>query len=143
MAERLVDGLVAGAVAAVPSGLPSTLHAFWTGRDLMDTVRAAGSLLVPASAPDALLVASGVVAHVGISLGWGAVLGVVLPSKVPVAWGAVAGLAIAGLDLGIVGRRLPAIRALPPLPQIVDHLAYGAIVGAVLAHRRGIPFRSP
>ena len=128
---------MAGAVASVPSGIPSTVHAFWTGRDLLDTVRAAGSLLAPGPTSDGRLIASGVVAHMGISLGWGAVLAMVLPRKAPAAWGAAAGLAIAGLDLGIVGRRLPQVRALPALPQIADHLAYGAIVGALLARRRG------
>src|SRR5207247_516392 len=113
LVEGVVDGLVAGAVASLPSGIPSTLHAFWTGRDLLDTARAAGSLLARAGASDARLLASGVVAHMAISLGWGAVLGVVLPRKASVAWGAAAGLAIAALDLGVVGRRMPAIRSLP------------------------------
>ena len=42
------------------------------------------------------------------------------------------------IDLGVVGRRLPRIRALPLLPQVADHVAYGAAVGAVLS-RRGSP----
>jgi hypothetical protein len=127
--------MVAGAIASVPSGVPSMLHAFWTGRDLLDTVRAAGSLLAQPGASGERLVVSGAAAHTAISLGWGVVLGMVLPGKAAAAWGAAAGLAIAGLDLGIIGRRLPKIRALPLLPQIADHLAYGAIVGAVLARR--------
>src|SRR5438093_5501538 len=133
--RRMGEGLVAGAVASLPSGTPSTVHALWTGRDLLDTARAAGSLLAPVGASDGRLLASGVVAHMAISLGWGAVLGMVLPRKAPVAWGAAAGLAIAALDLGVVGRRVPAIRSLPVLPQIADHVAYGALVGAVLARR--------
>jgi hypothetical protein len=91
--------------------------------------------VAPAEASDLRLFASGVAVHEAISLGWGAVLGVVLPRRSSVAWGAAAGLAIAGLDLGIVGRRFPEIRALPALPQVADHLAYGALVGAVLACR--------
>ena len=131
----VVDGLVAGTVASLPSGIPSTLHALWTGRDLRDTVWASGRLLVPGRASDGLLLVFGVVAHMAISLGWGAVLGVVVPRRAPVACGAAAGLAIAALDLGVVGRRMPAIRSLPILPQVADHLAYGALVGAVLARR--------
>jgi hypothetical protein len=46
------------------------------------------------------------------------------------------GLAIAALDLGIGGRLFPRIRALPPAPQVADHVAYGATVGYVLARRR-------
>jgi hypothetical protein len=57
----------------------------------------------------------------------------VLPRKGPVmAAGAAAGLAIAVLDLGVIGRRLPRIRALPKLPQVLDHVAYGVVVALVL-----------
>ncbi|MBA2331824.1 MAG: hypothetical protein H0V94_03430, partial [Actinobacteria bacterium] len=53
-----------------------------------------------------------------------------------VARGAAAGLAIAALDLGVAGHRFPRVRALPLAPQILDHLAYGAVVGSVLERRR-------
>jgi hypothetical protein len=75
--------------------------------------------------------------HLTVSLGWALVLARVLPRRHTAAWGAAAGLGIAALDLGIVGRRLPRIRALPLGPQLVDHALYGAVVGAVLARRRG------
>jgi len=81
-------------------------------------------------------VVAGGAAHVAISLGWGVVLSAALPRRHTVIAGAVAGVAIAALDLGVVGRRLPAIRALDWRPQLLDHLAYGAIVGAVLTRRR-------
>ena len=62
-------GLRAGAVAAVLSGAPSTAHALATGRSPFDSVRAAGTLLLPDErAPDALA-AAGLVAHGAISLG--------------------------------------------------------------------------
>ena len=130
------EGLTAGAVAVLPCGMPSTVHAFWNGLDLLDPFRAAGSLLAPEDASDARLVACAVVAHTSISLGWGVVLSFVLPRRAGAAWGAAAGLAIAALDLGIAARRFPAIRRLPVLPQVADHLAYGAIVGAVLSRLR-------
>jgi hypothetical protein len=47
--------------------------------------------------------------------------------------GALAGLGIAGLDLGLLGRRFPHVRALPLAPQLADHLAFGAIAGVLLA----------
>jgi hypothetical protein len=50
--------------------------------------------------------------------------------------GALAGLGIAALDLGLVGRRFPRVRALPLAPQVADHLVYGMTVGHVLARRR-------
>jgi hypothetical protein len=49
----------------------------------------------------------------------------------------IAGVAIAWLDLGLVSRRFPRIRALPVVPEIADHIAYATIVGAVLERRRG------
>jgi hypothetical protein len=84
-------------------------------------------------------VVAGAAAHVAISLGWGVVLERVLPRQRTVAWGAVAGLAIAGLDLGVIGRRLPKIRALPMGRQVLDHVAYGVVVGAVLIRSRRRP----
>jgi hypothetical protein len=48
--------------------------------------------------------------------------------------GAASGLAIAALDLGVIGRRVPAIRRLPLAPQLADHALFGAVVG-VLSRR--------
>lgn len=59
-----------------------------------------------------------------------------LPRGHEPAWGAAAGLAIAALDLGLIGRRVPAVAALPQAPQWADHVAFGAAVGAVLRLRR-------
>jgi hypothetical protein len=44
-------------------------------------------------------------------------------------------LAIAAADLGTVGRRRPAIAALPLLPQVADHVVFGVIAAGVLAGR--------
>ncbi len=59
-------------------------------------------------------------------------LAAALPRRHTALWGAAAGVAIAAGDLGLVGRRVPPIRALPVVPQVADHLAYGAVVGVVL-----------
>lgn len=126
-------GLRAGVVAGVLSGAPSTAHALATGRSPVDAVRAAGTLLVPADRAPRALAAAGVLAHGAISLGWGVVLAAVLPRRHSLAWGALAGLAIAGLDLGLLARHWPRIHALPTLPQVADHVAYGALVGTMLS----------
>jgi len=131
-------GLRAGAVAGVLSGAPSTAHALATGRSPADSVRAAGTLLLPGDGAPVALAAGGVLAHGAISLGWGVVLAAVLPRRHAVVWGALAGLAIAGLDLGVLARRWPRIRALPTAPQVADHIAYGALVGYTLS-RAGAP----
>lgn len=134
--HAVADGVVAGGVAAVVSGTPSTVHALLTGGDPFEATLAAGTLVLPhESRPLALLLAA-IPAHTAISLGWGTVLALALPRRRTVAAGALAGLVIAALDLGVVGRRLRRIRALPTWPQVADHVAYGAVVGAVVAHRR-------
>jgi hypothetical protein len=64
------------------------------------------------------------------------VLAAALPRRRTLAWSAAAGLSIAALDLGVIGRRYPRIRALPLAPQVLDHLAYAAAVAEVLRRRR-------
>ncbi|MET0458812.1 MAG: hypothetical protein ABW195_06175 [Ilumatobacteraceae bacterium] len=92
--------------------------------------RAAGELL---GRPG---LARGGAAHAAMTLGWTTVLLVVLPRRSPVAWGAVGGLAMGALDLAIADRRFPAIAALPRLPQLADHVAFGALVAAVARRAR-------
>ena len=130
------DALAAGGHAAAVSGLPSTLYALTTGRDALEAALAAGSLLLPHEKRRARLLVAAGPAHLAVSLGWALVLTRVLPREPTIGVGAAAGLAIAAVDLGLVGRRLARIRALPLLPQVADHLAYGAVVAAVLRRRR-------
>jgi hypothetical protein len=127
---QLSRAVRAGAVAAVLSGAPSTLHAVATGRDPLEATLAAGSILLPGETRRAHLVAAAVPVHVALSLGWTILLGAAGIRTART--GAVAGLAIAALDLGVAGRRLPRIRALPLLPQVADHAAFGAIAGWML-----------
>jgi hypothetical protein len=126
----------AGLVAAVVSGFPSTAYALATGRDPLEATYAAGSLLLPREERPLPLFLAAAPVHLTLSLGWALVLARVLPSRRAAAWGALAGLGIAALDLGVVGRRVPRVRALPLLPQLADHVLYGATAGAVLASKR-------
>ena len=135
-------GLLAGAVAGVVSGAPSTVNAWWRGDDVTAASRAAGTLLGRPSLPRAAT------AHLVLSLGWGVVIAGALPRRArPSAGalaGAMAGALIAEVDLVLVGRRFPAIAALSLGPQIADHLVYGTVAGLVLA-RLGMegPARPP
>jgi hypothetical protein len=88
------------------------------------------------------LLAAAVPVHLALSLGWAAVLDRTLPRGAEPLTGTLAGLAIAALDLGVVGRRLPAIRTLPQGRQWADHLAYGLAVGVVLQARRRVDSRA-
>ena len=124
----------AAACAAALSGLPSTVHALATGRDPLEAALAAGSIVLPGETRPGRLLAAAVPVHLGLSLGWTIVLdrAGVRGARA----GAVAGLAIGALDLGVVGRRFPRIRALPLLPQLADHAAFGGIAGILLAEDR-------
>jgi hypothetical protein len=132
----LADGVRAGLAGAVVGGGPSTIHALLTGRDLREATVAAGSIVLPREDRERRLLVLGAGAHVVISAAWGVALAAALPPRRTVRAGAVAGLAIAAVDLGLVGRRVDRIAALPLLPQLLDHLVYGATVGAVLGMRR-------
>jgi hypothetical protein len=127
--------LAAGAVAALVSGAPSTLHALARRRDPLEATLAAGSLVLPREARRAHLAAAAVPVHLGLSLGWALLLERVLPRRPSLLAGAAAGAAIAAVDLGLVGRRVPRIRALPLAPQVADHILYGSAVALVLRQR--------
>lgn len=136
MWRTLRDGIAAGAVAAVLSGAPSTVITLARRRNLLASTEAAGTLLVADDAPRPALLGAGAIAHIGLSLGWGVVLAAALRGRPKLLAGALAGAGIAALDLGVVGRRLPRIRALDPVPQVLDHLAFGVVVAAMLRARR-------
>jgi hypothetical protein len=126
----------AGALAAVVSGIPSTAHALLTGRDLLAATRAAGTLLP--GRRDRPGVAAGLAAHVVVSAAWTGVLAAIARRhRLGLLRGAAAGLVIAALDLGVTGRAYPAVRALPRAPQVLDHLVFGAVTGALLDRPHG------
>lgn len=131
----LRQGVAAGVMAGLWSGLPSTAHAVVTGADPLAATRAAGWMVAP-RARGLRLLGTAAAVHMSLSMGWGALLGTLLPRRHEVAWGAVAGAAIAAVDLGVVGRRIEPIAALPTAPQVADHLAYGALVGLTLRRLR-------
>lgn len=106
-------------VAAVLSGVPSTVHALVTGGDPVRATRAAGSLVGGGAG-------AGAVVHFAVSAWWAFVLSRLRVRGV--VGGAVAGLLIAALDLGVIGRSCPEIRALPRVPQVLDHVAFGVLV---------------
>ncbi|MGH3071454.1 MAG: hypothetical protein ACRDNB_04175 [Gaiellaceae bacterium] len=126
--------LRAAAWAAGLSGIPSTAHALATGRDPLEAVHAAGTILLPGETRPLRLAAAAVPVHLALSLAWTIVLD--RAGVRGAARGALAGLAIAAIDLGVAGRRIPRIRALPVLPQIADHAAFGAVAGRLLSRRR-------
>jgi len=132
----LGDGLAAGAVAAVASGVPSTLWMLATRGRLLDGALAAGSIALPGERRPAALLAAAVPVHLAITFGWSTLLAVALPRRATVPAAVGAALGIAALDLELIGRRYPRIRALPQPPQWADHVAFGLAVGTVVRRRR-------
>jgi hypothetical protein len=135
---RLPAWAEAGLVAAAASGIPSTVVTLARREDLLESSRAVGAMVLPGERRPVVLLAAAAPVHLGLSLGWAAVLGAVLPRGRERLGGALGGVAIAALDLGVIGRRIPAVRELPQARQWADHVAYGLAVGVVLrARRRG------
>lgn len=123
------------AVAATVSGAPSTLDALRRQRELRavivyvrEATRAAGTLIPPGH--DSL--ARGAIVHLGITVICGEALARTLPDRNSVRWGATAGLAIGLVNVGMIGRRLPAIKALPLIPQLADNVAFGAVFALIV-----------
>ncbi len=126
--------VAAGLAGAALSGVPSTVVTLARGEDLLDGVRAAGAIVLPRETRTPVLLAAAVPVHLALSLGWAAVLDAADAGPVS---GLALGLVIAALDLEVIGRRFPAIRALPQGRQWADHAAYGLVVGQWLRRRRG------
>ncbi len=131
------DALCAGAVAALVSGAPSTAFALATGRDPLEATRAAATL-VPGRQHRPGVVA-GIGVHLVISGTWTAVFALAARARpMTASAGAMGGAAIAALDLGVIARRRhPAIAALPSVPQVADHLVFGAVLGHMLRTEPG------
>jgi hypothetical protein len=104
--------------------------------DPLEASAAAGSIVLPGETRRGRLLLAAVPLHLALSVGWACGIALVAPRGRELPFGGLAGLAIAGLDLGVIGRRFPRIRALRPLPQVADHLAFGLVVGWVLKRRR-------
>jgi hypothetical protein len=132
----LADALAAGTAGAVLSGVPSTVVTLARRESLLDGATAAGSILLPAERRTAPLIAAAVPVHLALSFGWAALMAVLLPRRATVPCAVAGGLAIAALDLEIVGRAFPRIRALPQARQWADHVAFGLAVGIVVRRRR-------
>jgi hypothetical protein len=136
MRRRPIDVLAAGLAGAVVSGFPSTVWTLAEGGDPLEGARALGRVLLPRSNRTPLLLAAGAPAHLALSLGWAGVFAAVVPERAEPLTCTLAGLAVAGLDLGVLGRFFGPIAALPQGRQWADHAAFGLSVGVVLRATR-------
>lgn len=130
MSTRLRRTMRAGSLAATFGGVPSTIYALVRGDDPFDSMRAIGSM-VTSSTDDSTLLLAAVPVHLAISIGWAAVIAGLLPARRRRLFSALMGVGIAILDLRVLGRSFPRIRALPLGPQVADHVAFAMIAAAL------------
>jgi hypothetical protein len=128
--------LAAGLTGAVVSGVPSTAWTLIEGGDPLEGARALGRVVLPRSRHTVALLAAGAPVHLALSVGWTAVFAAVVPERAEPLTCTLAGLAVAGLDLGLLGRFFEPIAALPQGRQWADHAAFGLSVGIVLQATR-------
>jgi hypothetical protein len=126
----------AGLAGAVLSGIPSTVWTLVEGGDPAEGGRALGQVLLPREECTLVLLVAGAPVHLALSIGWAGVLAAVLPDHDEPLLATLGGLAIAGLDLAVLGRFFPPIAKLPQGRQWADHAAFGLTVGVVLQNRR-------
>src|SRR3954447_14935949 len=134
--RRPADVLAAGLAGAIVSGFPSTLYTLAQGGDPLEGARALGRVMLPRAERTLPLLAAGAPVHLALSIGWAGVFAAVLPPRAEPVTGTLAGLAVAGLDLGVLGRFFGPIAALPQGRQWADHAAFGLSVGVVLRATR-------
>jgi hypothetical protein len=131
-----MDWLIAGSVATALSGIPSTLYSALTGADIAEPTRAAGAMLIAADSNDRELLIAAAVVHITVSFFWSAILILILPRAFTASACVLAALLIGVLDLRVIAPRFfPEVANLSLLPQIADHLMWGACLGLVLRHR--------
>jgi hypothetical protein len=124
--------------ASVLGGAPSTVAALVTARGSMggasrtqlEATRAIGTL-VPPGRPG---VVAGTAVHLAISVAMAELLTRLVGTGRPLR-GAAAGLLMGLVNVGVIGRRYPAIRSLPLLPQLADNIAFGLVVSGRRAPR--------
>src|SRR4051794_15422430 len=136
MRRRPIDVLAAGLAGAVVSGLPSTVWTLVEGDDPLEGARALGRVLLPREERTLPLLVAGAPVPLALSVGWAGVFAAALPERAEPLTCTVAGLAVAGLDLGVLGRFFGPIAALPQGRQWADHAAFGLSVGVVLRATR-------
>lgn len=123
-------------LAAVFSGVPSTLYALWMGHNPLTATEAAGRMFVPSEAPAPVVYAAALFTHLAVSAFWTLAIAHLLPARRAWLWACAFGTAIAVLDLLLIGRAFPSVAALDFSSQWADHVAFAGLVCGVLAKEK-------
>ena len=142
MANRVRTTLVAGGLAGLVGAIPSTVYLLVTGGNVFASVNALAAMVAGNELPVLHSVAVATAVHITLSFFWASVLVTLLPLRAPVVGALVASAIITILDLKVIAPHYFAeAAALAFVPQLADHLAWGATVGAVLRASRKSPGR--
>jgi len=140
MSNRVSTALVAGGLAGLVGVIPSTVHLLVTGGDLFAPVNALAAMVAAHELPVLHRVAVATAIHFALSFFWASVLVALVPRRAPVFGALVASAIITILDLKVIAPLFfTEASALAFIPQIADHLVWGATVGTVLRVRRKSP----
>ena len=140
MANRVRTTLVAGGLAGLVGAIPSTVYLLVTGGDVFASVNAIAAMVAANELPVLHRVAVAAAVHFALSFFWTSVLVALIPRRAPVFGAIVASAIITFFDLKVIAPHYFAeVAALALVPQLADHLAWGATVGAVLHARQKSP----
>lgn len=159
--DYVYNGMLAGTVGLVASGIPTAVQAMWVRHEslreyLTESLTASGNLIVSADHSRELLLTTGALTDVGVSLGAGVLIAYLTrPNSIaePVDTSNMvlkcAGIALALHSVSLL--LLPSAMNVPLMTdflrhtglgsEMLDFAAHGAAVGATLAYiqNRGIP----
>lgn len=138
--ERASTALIAGGIAGVVSGIPSTVYLLLTEGDLFASLNALVAMVTSSELPVLSRICVAAAVHLAVSVFWASVLVLLMPRRAPMIGALIASAVIAFVDLKLIAPSFFAeAAALAFIPQLADHLAWGATVGAVLRMRSGTP----
>ena len=122
--------------ASILSGIPSTLLAYVTDRDMLEATRAAALMFAPEDSSTLHLALSAIIVHGGLTFFWASVLVLYVPRKHAIIISTLVLVLVGFINLLVVAPLFfPSVVELAFWPQMMDHAALGLSFGVVLHWR--------
>jgi len=122
--------IAAGIIGILLSSIPSTIYYRVTSQNILEPFLSIGLIFIDLSHFYLLILISAAL-HFLISLFWSMVLKFIIPNKKQLLFGMFTGIAIALIDLIIIGSHIPGIANLEFFPLLADHVLWGIIVTGI------------
>jgi hypothetical protein len=130
------DVTYAALIAGIFGGIPSTLLAYFTGKDILEATHAAGAMLIAADSSSTQLFMAATLVHGSLTFFWATVLTLCVPRKHAVSCSCILMILVGFFNLSIIAPHFfPSVAALQFWPQMMDHAALGFCYGAILYWR--------